>query len=61
MTEKELSLLRSISAEMDLLPGHTGFYYKNLTTGAAFSNSLCTFSICKRPPRVKFPWPKSLP
>lgn len=38
MTEKELSLLRSISAEMDLLPGHTGFYYKNLATGAAFSH-----------------------
>ncbi len=30
---RETEVLRSIHREMDNLPGHLGFYYKNLTTG----------------------------
>lgn len=36
MSQKEESVLRSISAEMEDLPGHLGFYYKNLVTGYTF-------------------------
>lgn len=34
---KELQALRAIEAEMNTLPGHLGFYYKNLTTGLEYS------------------------
>ena len=33
---KELQTLRAIAAQLDTLPGHLGFYYKNLTTGLEF-------------------------
>lgn len=33
---KEQTVLQSIAAEMDTIPGHLGFYYKNLTTGCEF-------------------------
>ncbi len=33
---KELPILRSIEKEMETLPGHLGFYYKNLTTGFTY-------------------------
>ncbi len=33
---RELSALHAIREEMAHIPGHTGFYYKNLVTGAAF-------------------------
>ncbi len=36
MEEKEASVLRSIAAEMESIPGHLGFYYKNLVTGYTF-------------------------
>ena len=36
MNEKELRVLESIRDEMNTLPGHTGFYYLNLTTGAEY-------------------------
>lgn len=31
--EKELATLEKVKKEMSLIPGHTGFYYKNLVTG----------------------------
>jgi beta-lactamase class A len=34
--EKELSVLTSIVREMETIPGHLGFYYKNLVTGLEF-------------------------
>ena len=33
---KELSALRAIEQEMAAIPGHTGFYYKNLVTGLEY-------------------------
>lgn len=33
---KELEVLESIKSRMDKLPGHLGFYYKNLLTGLEF-------------------------
>ena len=33
---KELEVLQSIRAQMEEIPGHTGFYYKNLTTGMEY-------------------------
>ena len=33
MSHKEQAVLESIRKEMETLPGHLGFYYKNLTTG----------------------------
>ena len=33
---KEMEALQSIAAEMESLPGHLGFYYKNLATGLEF-------------------------
>ena len=33
---KELLTLNAIAAEMETIPGHTGFYYKNLVTGFTF-------------------------
>ena len=33
----ELQVLRSIAGEMKTIPGHTGLYYKNLTTGFEYS------------------------
>lgn len=33
---KELLTLSAIAAEMETIPGHTGFYYKNLATGFTF-------------------------
>ena len=33
---KEQAVLESIAAEMETIPGHLGFYYKNLTTGYEF-------------------------
>lgn len=33
---KEMEALQSIAAEMESLPGHLGFYYKNLVTGLEF-------------------------
>jgi len=33
----ELQILASIQREMDSLPGHVGFYYKNLVTGREYS------------------------
>ena len=32
----ELTTLRAIAAQLDTLPGHLGFYYKNLATGLEF-------------------------
>ncbi len=32
----ELEALQSIAREMEILPGHLGFYYKNLTTGFTY-------------------------
>ena len=32
----ELEILQNIAREMENLPGHVGFYYKNLTTGVTF-------------------------
>ena len=37
MQNKELQVLTSIAAEMETIPGHLGFYYKNLTTGLEYS------------------------
>lgn len=34
---KELQVLDAIRAEMETLPGHLGFYYKNLVTGCEYS------------------------
>ena len=34
--EKILSILNQIRAEMETLPGHLGFYYKNLVTGMEY-------------------------
>ena len=34
---KEYSVLQAIEREMDSLPGHVGFYYKNLVTGLEYS------------------------
>jgi len=36
MEAKEESVLRSVAAEMETIPGHLGFYYKNLVTGYTF-------------------------
>ena len=36
MTKEQLTL-EAIAREMETIPGHTGFYYKNLTTGTEFS------------------------
>ncbi len=33
---RELEILESIACEMDALPGHLGFYYKNLATGLEY-------------------------
>lgn len=33
---RELNVLESIRAQMDEISGHTGFYYKNLTTGMEY-------------------------
>ena len=33
---KDLSVLKSIAREMETIPGHLGFYYKNLVTGLEF-------------------------
>ena len=33
---KELQILEGIAAEADALPGHVGFYYKNLITGLEY-------------------------
>ena len=33
---RELNALNAISEEMDQIPGHTGFYYKNLVTGMEY-------------------------
>jgi len=33
---KELQVLRSIAGEMTSIPGHLGFYYKNLVTGCTY-------------------------
>lgn len=34
--KSELQVLESIRAKMECLPGHTGFYYRNLVTGAEY-------------------------
>ena len=34
--DKELQILEGIAAEADALPGHVGFYYKNLITGLEY-------------------------
>lgn len=36
MNKNELCVLDSIRARMDNIPGHTGFYYLNLTTGLEY-------------------------
>ena len=36
MSQKENAVLQQIAAEMETLPGHLGFYYKNLATGLEF-------------------------
>ena len=36
MSMNELSVLESIEKEMEDMPGHLGFYYKNLVTGTEF-------------------------
>lgn len=36
MCEKEQAVLRAIEEEMQTIPGHLGFYYKNLVTGTEF-------------------------
>ena len=36
MQDRERLALEAIAAEMADIPGHLGFYYKNLVTGAAF-------------------------
>lgn len=36
MCEKEKAVLAAIAEEMQTIPGHLGFYYKNLTTGETF-------------------------
>ena len=33
---KELSVLAAMEAEMASIPGHVGFYYKNLVTGFTY-------------------------
>ena len=33
MAEKEMQVLERIARQMADIPGHTGFYYKNLITG----------------------------
>ena len=33
---KELSALQAMEAEMTGIPGHVGFYYKNLVTGFTY-------------------------
>ena len=37
MAEKEMQVLERIARQMADIPGHTGFYYKNLITGCEFS------------------------
>lgn len=37
MNQQELQILHQISEEMRYIPGHTGFYYKNLITEEEFS------------------------
>lgn len=34
--ENELEILQAIAGELEKLPGHVGFYYKNLVTGFTF-------------------------
>ena len=34
--KNELSVLEAIRCEVESLPGHLGFYYKNLVTGVEF-------------------------
>ena len=36
MQAKELPVLQKIASEMETIPGHLGFYYKNLVTGFTF-------------------------
>lgn len=36
MSEREIHVLEQIEQRMNDIPGHTGFYYKNLTTGCEF-------------------------
>lgn len=36
MSLQEKSVLSAIAAEMETIPGHLGFYYKNLVTGVEF-------------------------
>lgn len=36
MSLKEKAVLNAIAAEMETIPGHLGFYYKNLVTGYEF-------------------------
>ena len=36
MHAKEIPVLQKISAEIETIPGHLGFYYKNLVTGFTF-------------------------
>ena len=33
---KELSALKAVEAELETIPGHVGFYYKNLVTGLEY-------------------------
>ena len=35
--DRELQALKAIRGEMETIPGHLGFYYKNLVTGREFS------------------------
>ena len=35
-SSREVQVLESIHKEMDQIPGHTGFYYKNLVTGLEY-------------------------
>ena len=36
VSEKEMQVLNRIAQKMEGIPGHTGFYYKNLVTGCEF-------------------------
>ena len=53
MTEKETAALAAIAREMETIPGHLGFYYKNLVTGAEFgvreSEAYLAASVIKLP------------
>ena len=37
INHKERQILESIKREMEQIPGHTGFYYKNLVTGVEYT------------------------